>query len=74
MVNMVKLDDVSVSKPLDDVDLLFCALVSPIEESLDHHLIETTLGFEDFSLSTMTDLFSQFKGVDLSRESAYRDG
>ena len=58
MMNMIELDNVSVGEPLDDIDFLLCMLVCRIEESLDHYIIESALGFEDFSLGTTANLFS----------------
>lgn len=43
-----------------DVDLSFRAFMPRIEESLDHNLIEATLGFEDFCLSSMANFVIQF--------------
>jgi len=57
-MNMVELDNVSVSEFLDDCDFLCCAPVSRVEKSLDYNVIEPALGFKDFSLGTTANLFS----------------
>ena len=67
MMNMIELDNVSVSEPLDDIDFLPCVLVCRIEESLDHNIIESALRFEDFSLGTTANLVSQFNDICLKR-------
>ena len=70
MMDMVKLDNVSVSKLLNDIDFLFCALVCRIEEPLDYNLIESAFGLEDFGLGSTANLFSKFNDVCLYRENA----
>ena len=69
MMNMVELDDMSVSEIFDDLNFLFRALVRRIEEPFDHNIIEAALGLEDFCLSTTTNLFFQLNDVCLDEAS-----
>lgn len=57
MTNMIELDSVSVSEPLDNINFLPCVLVCRVEESLDHKIIQSALGFKDFGLGTTASLF-----------------